>query len=39
MVWPPDVKNRVWEGNREDGVVFDSKNLLLCDKGHEKKTI
>ena len=37
MVWPAAVKHCLGEGNREDGVVFNSKDLFIYDKGHEKE--
>lgn len=39
MVWVSAVKHSVWEGDGEDRVAVNSKNLLICDKGHEKANL
>lgn len=39
MVWPPALKHSIREGDGEDRVVVNSKNLLICDKDLEKANL
>lgn len=39
MIWTPAVKHCIWKGEGEDRVVVNSKNLLICDKSHERANL